>query len=232
MIQVIPAASKYNVDQGWLRSQVSFSFGEYYDPNNSEFSVMRVCNDDNLAPGRGFGAHPHSDMEIVTIVLEGQIRHEDNLGNVAVTAFGEVQRMTAGSGMIHTEYNASSTEELSLLQLWFLPRARGLAPSYQTSRFDPAHLVNTWHPVVSPKGSEHATSIEQDLTIYLSKLEKGRELLFEQGEGRNIFLFVIEGELSVNGEKLAVRDEARIEHTGKLHVAAEADAFIMLIDLP
>lgn len=232
MIKVYPAVSRYSVDLGWLRSNLSFSFGDYYDPNNSEFGVMRVCNDDYLAPGRGFGAHPHSDMEIVTVVLSGSIRHEDNLDNIEITSFGEVQRITAGSGIIHAEYNASTTEDLNVIQMWFEPRKRGLKPSYETSRFDPDQLNNALLPIVSHQALENVALVQQDMTLYLSKLAKGKQLTFKQAEGRKIFLFIIEGEIEVNGLTLEARDTARLEFVSELDITAHHAAFYMLIDLP
>ncbi|MGG1663775.1 pirin family protein [Brevibacillus sp. NRS-1366] len=232
MIQVYPSNLRYSVDIGWLRSHLSFSFGEYFDENNTGFGVMRVCNDDEVAGGKGFGPHPHSDMEIVTIVLRGQIKHEDNLGNVEVTSAGEVQRMSAGSGIIHAEYNASETEELNFLQLWFMPSERGLTPSFETSRYDAQGMLNRLLPVVSPEGGEQVASIHQDMTIYLSKLEQAKELHFTQEAGRRVFLFVMEGKLSVNDKTLSTRDTARIEEEASLTIAAEEEAFFMLIDLP
>ncbi|WP_141500607.1 pirin family protein [Paenibacillus luteus] len=232
MIDVFPAATRHSADLGWLRSQPSFSFGAYYDPNRTGFSVMRVCNDDYLAPGKGFGAHPHSDMEIVSIVLNGLIRHEDNLGNSVVSSFGEVQRMSAGTGVIHTEFNASETEELRLLQLWFMPRERGQAPSYEASRFDTANLQNALLPVVSNQGPEQTASIAQDMTIYLSKLEQGKQLEYEGKPGRKQFIYVIEGKLLVHGETLATGDTAQIEAADLLAFDAKEAAFFMLVDLP
>lgn len=233
MIQVYPEKTRYKVDLGWLKSRPSFQFGEYVDPDNSAFGVMRVCNDDYIAPGRGFGAHPHSDMEIVTIILSGQIRHEDNLGNIEIASVGEVQRITAGSGVIHAEYNPSDTEGLHLLQLWFMPRERGLPPSYETARYDRAKLVNALLPVAAAVPSEGVVKVEQDMTIYLSRLEAGRELAFRQEAGRRVFLFVIEGSLTVNGVTLGARDEARITDEPELALKAGGEqAFLMLIDLP
>ncbi|MFC0334986.1 pirin family protein [Paenibacillus sepulcri] len=232
MIQVFPADERYSVDNGWLRGRPSFSFGEYADPANTGFGVMRVCNDDFLDPGKGFGAHPHSDMEIVSIVLKGQIRHEDSLGNVETASAGELQRMSAGTGIVHAEYNPSETEELNLLQLWFMPRERGLAPSYETGRYDAEQLINTLVPVVTPDGAGQTASIQQDMTIYLGRPEAGRELIFKQEEGRRMFLFNIEGSLSVNGTPMAARDTARIESVSRLTLSADEASFVMLIDLP
>ncbi|WP_424766530.1 pirin family protein [Paenibacillus sp. sgz302251] len=232
MINVFPAAERYSADLGWLRSHPSFSFGEYFDPNRTGFSVMRVCNDDYLAPGKGFGAHPHSDMEIVSIVLSGQIRHEDNMGNSVVSSFGEVQRMSAGSGVIHTEFNASEDEELRLLQLWFMPKERGAAPSYEAKSFDIDKLHNALLPVVSDNASEKTAWIGQNMTIYLSKLEQGKQLAYAPQAGRKLFLFLIEGMLQVHGEALAAGDTAQIEQVSELELAAAEPAFFMLVDLP
>jgi quercetin 2,3-dioxygenase len=232
MFEVFPAESRYQVDLDWLRSRLSFSFGEYFDANNTAFGVLRVCNHDEVGPGKGFGAHPHSDMEIVTVVLSGAIKHEDNLGNRELTSAGEVQRMTAGSGIIHAEYNVSETEPVKILQLWFMPAERGLAPSYETRRYDPEKLRNAWLPVVDPVGSDQSAKIHQDMTINLSRIDKGKELIFTQPEGRRIFLFVIEGQIAANKARMGEGDTARIESLTQLTVAAEDDAFVMLIDLP
>ncbi|MGO4182135.1 pirin family protein [Paenibacillus sp. TAF43_2] len=232
MIDVFPAASRHSADLGWLRSHPSFSFGAYHDPNRTGFSVMRVCNDDYLAPEKGFGAHPHSDMEIVSIVLNGRIRHEDNMGNSVVSSFGEVQRMSAGTGVIHTEFNASEDQELRLLQLWFMPQERGMKPSYEASRFDVEKLHNALLPVVSNQDLEQVASINQNMTIYLSKLEQGKQLEYVVEPGRKQFIYIIEGELSVHGETLFTGDEAQIEAAEELTLTAAAPAFFMLIDLP
>lgn len=234
MIQVRKAEDRHKTDLGWLVSRPSFQFGDYVDPDNSSFGVLRVFNDDFVAPGKGFGAHPHSDMEIVSVILKGTIRHEDNLGNIELTTVGEVQRITAGSGVIHAEYNPSQTEELNLLQIWFMPNERGLAPSYETGKYDTAKLQGALVPVVTPDGADGTASIHQDVTIYLGKLEAGQELKYRQREGRRIDLFVIEGGLTANGTELGERDEARITETAELQLAAAAEtpAFVMLIDLP
>lgn len=233
MINVIPSDSRSSFDRGWLRGNHSFSFGEYQDPENTAFGPMRVANDDVIAPGRGFGAHPHSDMEIVSIVLNGKLRHEDNLGNVAVTSFGGIQRMSAGTGMIHTEHNASDTEEVRILQLWFMPYTRGLEPSYETTSFDPDALSGALVPVVSPEGGARIASIHQDMTIYLGRLAKGQTLTYEQAEDRRMYIFAIEGKLGLNGEhQLTEGDTARVEQTTSMNLDASEDAFYMLIDLP
>ncbi len=233
MIQVYPAGERFHFDREWLRGSHSFSFGEYQDPNNMSFGPLRVFNDDTIAPSYGFGAHPHSDMEIVSIILQGQLRHEDNIGNVAVSSFGGIQRMSAGTGVIHTEHNASKENDCNLLQLWFEPEVRGLTPSYMTSSFNPASLNGKLVPIVSRQGGENQATIHQDLTIYLSRLEKGEQIEFVQQPNRRMYVFVINGALRLgDGQVLSARDAARIEQESRLELTAEQPVFWMLIDLP
>ncbi|WP_342438534.1 pirin family protein [Paenibacillus sp. FSL L8-0436] len=233
MIQVYPAQFAHRFDHGWLQGSHSFSFGDFYDPDNTAFGPMRVCNDDTIAPGRGFGAHPHSDMEIVSIVLSGRLRHEDNLGNVAETTFGGIQRMSAGTGAIHTEHNPSDSEPVRLLQLWFMPRTRGTAPSYSIGRFDPAKLEGKLLSVVAAEPSEEVVGIAQDMTIYLGRAEAGQVLSFQQEQGRRIFIYLIEGRLKLQGDvELLPGDSARIEEVSALSLAAAENTLVMVIDLP
>lgn len=233
MITVYPAESAHRFDHGWLKGSHVFSFGEYYDPDNTAFGPMRVCNDDTIAPGKGFGAHPHSDMEIVSIVLTGLLRHEDNLGNVAETSFGGIQRMSAGTGVIHTEHNPSDSEPVRLLQLWFMPRTRGTAPSYTTGRFDPAKLDGRLLPVVAAEASAEVADIAQDMTIYLGRAKAGEQLEFRQKPGRRSFVYLVEGQLTLNGEAvLKPGDSARIQHVEELELTAGENVLVMVIDLP
>jgi quercetin 2,3-dioxygenase len=234
MIQVFPAKERFFADHGWLKSYFSFSFAHYFDPNNMMFGPMRVLNDDVVKPLRGFGAHPHEEMEIVSIVLKGQLKHEDSTGQSAITTFGGIQRMTAGTGVVHSEVNPSDTEEVNFLQMWFVPDTPGLPPSYEKTEFDVNKLKNQLLPVVSKKlAGEGVAYIHQDLTIYLSDLEKENELTFTQQPDRYIFFFVIEGSVTLNDEfTLGRRDSARITDVTKLHIKANKDSRFMLIDLP
>ena len=234
MIQVFPADKRYHANHGWLQSHFSFSFAEYFDRNNMNFGPLRVLNDDIVKPLHGFGAHPHQEMEIVSIVLNGSLKHEDSLGNTAVTTFGGIQRMTAGTGIIHSEVNPSATENVNFLQLWFLPEEYGLTPSYEQTNFDVEKLKNQLLPVVTKNPqSEQVAHIHQDLTIYLSDLETGKTMTFTQAEGRRIFLFVIEGALTVNGNTLLnKRDSARITNMHELTLTTSSQSRFMLIDLP
>lgn len=234
MIQIYPASSRFTADHGWLKSNFSYSFAEYYDPNNLQFGSMRVMNDDWVAAGKGFGAHPHKEMEIVSIVLSGQLQHQDNAGNQATTTFGGIQRMSAGTGIVHAELNPSQTDPVEFLQLWFMPEVRGVAPSYEQTFFDVNALRNELLPIVSKHSdNENVARINQDLTIYLAKLDAGKSISFTQPVGRKVFLFVLEGSLHINnGSKLNKRDSARIsEEQSLLLEATDQDVFFMLIDL-
>jgi len=241
VIRVYPKHTRVSRDHGWLQSNFIFSFGDAFDESNTRFGPMRVCNDDTIMPRKGFGAHPHADMEIVSVVLSGKLRHEDNLGNVAVTGFGQVQRMSAGSGVIHTEANPSEDEPVNLLQMWFEPETKGLPPSYEVSSFDPAALTNRLVPIVSREGGPSAARIHQDMTMYLSRVPSGEQIEFLQGMDRRVFLFVIEGALYVSNAgdptetaTLQTRDTARIARTPHLKFASagEEAALFLLIDLP
>ncbi|WP_018754895.1 pirin family protein [Paenibacillus terrigena] len=232
MINIYPAASRYTADHGWLKSNFSFSFADYYDSSNLNFGAMRVLNDDFVTPQEGFGMHPHREMEIVSIVLSGELEHRDNLGNQAITSFGEIQRMSAGTGIFHSEFNASSDETLNFLQMWFIPDESNLHPSYETSKFDVSQMRNQLLPVVSTEGGENVAKIHQDMTIYLSDLDAGKSISHISTADRKIFVFVLEGDVTLNGEaKLGTRDSARISDITTLKIEASHDARFMLIDL-
>ncbi|PZE22604.1 pirin family protein [Paenibacillus xerothermodurans] len=232
MIRIYPASSRFSADHGWLKSNFSFSFGEYYDPDNTQFGPLRVFNDDVIAGNRGFGAHPHREMEIVSIVLAGELKHQDSIGRTAVTGFGGVQRMSAGTGIIHSEVNPGE-DEVALLQIWFEPNERQLEPSYETTSYDPQQMVNRLLPIVSNQSGPNVAHIHQDLTIYLSRLDAGRSLAFTQEPGRRIYLFVIDGEIAVQGQhRLTCRDSARITETPMIDIESIKDTMCLLIDLP
>ncbi|WP_232695759.1 pirin family protein [Brevibacillus daliensis] len=234
MFTIYPAASRFVADHGWLNSSFSFSFAEYYDPANMNFGPMRVLNDDYVKAGYGFGTHPHKEMEIVSIVLDGALSHKDSTGNEETLFPGEIQRMSAGTGILHSEYNGSLDGTTNFLQLWFEPATYGLAPSYEQFAYEQEAMVNVLLPVVSSKKQEHrVATINQDMTIYLSKLQEGKKLQFTQEVGRRIFLFVIEGSLTLDGDKkLERRDSARITDLPELSIEANKDSYFMLIDLP
>lgn len=234
MIHVFPAESRHTNDHGWLLSNFSFSFADYYDPNNMSFGPLRVFNDDFVQPLKGFGTHPHRDMEIVSVVLKGQLQHADSTGNSEIIVPGQVQRMSAGTGLLHSEMNPSPDEEVNFLQLWFIPEKQGLPPSYETITYDLASMRNSLLPIVShTPATPQVAKIHQDMTIYLSDLEKDHLLGFTQEKHRRIYLFVIEGSLTVGGSTtLKKRDAARISDLHEIDLKTTSKAKFMLIDLP
>jgi quercetin 2,3-dioxygenase len=233
MIKVFPADARFTSNHGWLKTSHSFSFANYYDPNNMNFGVLRVLNDDFVAPGEGFGTHPHRDMEIVSIVLKGQLKHEDSSGGAEIIHPGEIQRMTAGTGVVHSEYNPSDTEEVNFLQIWFIPEKKGLIPSYEQISYDQNAMRNNLLPIVSNHiKSKNIAHIHQDVTLFLSELEGNKKLTYHQEENRRIFFFILEGEVNLNNDtKLKKRDSARISDITNLNIEALSDAKFLLIDL-
>ncbi|MDQ0115388.1 pirin family protein [Paenibacillus harenae] len=237
MLQIHRAGDRFQSDHGWLRSSFSFSFADYYDPNNMQFGPMRVLNDDWIAPSKGFGMHPHQEMEIVTVVLNGLLEHKDSIGNTAQTTWGGIQRMSAGTGLFHSEYNRSEEESLELLQMWFLPAVTGLKPSYETTAFDTDALKEGLTLIVSGDETKQqagrVASIHQDMSIYLSEPQKGSSHVYTAEQGRRTLLFVLEGTIDVNGDTtLFRRDSARIADEQELVLTASENSRVMLIDLP
>lgn len=229
MIQTIPSADRHHADFGWLSTRWHFSFDSYYDPANTNWGPLRVFNDDVVQPGQGFGTHGHRDMEIVSVVLDGALEHADSTGTRQVLKAGEVQVMSAGSGIRHSEYNASQTDPVHFLQLWIVPRTKGLPPRWEQREFTARD--GKLLPVVSSGHVPGTMAIDQDATIYLSRLQPGEALTHTPGPGRKAYLFLIEGELEVNGQHLKAGDQARIADEPELRLAAEASAHFILLDL-
>ncbi|MWC26821.1 pirin family protein [Paenibacillus sp. MMS18-CY102] len=240
MIQTFKANERYHTNHGWLDSYFSYSFADYYDPNNLQFGPMRVLNDDRIDGGTGFGMHPHREMEIVSLVLSGQLEHRDSMGNQAVTSWGGIQRMSAGTGVHHSEKNPSPSEPVELLQMWFLPAERGIEPSYETTAFDPSALSGKLVPIVSGNAELQqpgkVAKIHQDMTMYLTELTDGQTIAFDQQAGRKQFVFVLEGGLSIEGggeiADLHRRDSARIEGITSLKLVGSDTSRVLIIDLP
>lgn len=232
MIRVIPSQDRHFADHGWLQTYWHFSFSDYHDPQNLHWSVLRVFNDDVIQPGQGFGMHPHHDMEIVTVVLEGALEHRDSLGNTGVVRPGEVQVMRAGTGIVHSEYNPSKTAPLHLLQLWVLPRSKGLAPRWEQNEFSKAARAGKLLPVVSSGAVPGTMLIDQDAAIYLSSLAAGQQVTHTAAAGRKAYLFVTDGEVQINGATVAAGDQARIADESRLDIRATKDADLILLDLP
>ncbi len=216
---------------GWLNARYSFSFSNYYNPENIRFGVLRVLNDDIIQPGMGFGTHPHDNMEIITIPLEGALKHKDSMGHQSVITVGDVQVMSAGTGVHHSEFNASEEKPLNLFQIWIFPHRDGLKPRYEEKRFEPepGKLVL----LVSPDGRDGSLSINQNAFISRIKLEAGKQFGYEvYSKGNGLFVIVIEGTASISGETLGKRDAATIKKAGNIAVAASANLDLLIVEVP
>ncbi|MCC2099846.1 MAG: pirin family protein [Hyphomicrobiales bacterium] len=232
MLTLRRAADRGRADFGWLDSRHSFSFGEYYDPAHMGFGPLRVINDDRVAGGGGFPTHPHRDMEIVSYVLEGALAHKDSLGTGSVIKPGDVQRMSAGTGIAHSEFNASRTDPVHFLQIWFLPERRGLTPGYEQKNFDADSKRDQLRLVASPDGRDGSVTIRSDASLYVSLLGKDATVSHQVAAGRGLWLQVARGSVAVGditlaeGDGLQVTNERALEIVGK---AAESE--ILLFDL-
>ena len=231
MTRVRRAGERGHFNHGWLDTYHTFSFGRYYDPNAMGFRALRVINEDWIAAGRGFGTHPHEDMEIVTYVLEGELAHKDSLGSSGVIRAGELQRMTAGTGIAHSEFNPSETTQAHLYQIWLLPEREGLTPSYEQKAFPAQSRRNALALVASPEAEGGALAIRQDARIYLSALDAGHSVEHPLKEGRHSWVQVVRGRVNVNGESLAQGDAAAISGEAGVSVMAEDAAEVLLFDL-
>lgn len=231
MIQLRQSGERGHANHGWLDSWHTFSFADYHDPRHMGFSVLRVINEDVVAPERGFPTHPHRDMEIVTWILEGALEHKDSLGTGSVIRPGEVQRMSAGSGIRHSEFNPSPTEAVHLLQIWILPDRAGYAPSYEQTRFEDAELADRLRLVASPNGQDGSVTIHQNARIYATRFRDG-EVTHTLGAGRRAWVQVTRGALTLNGRKLAAGDGAAVEQETALRLAGNGGSELLLFDLP
>src|SRR5262245_6081374 len=231
MLSIRKSADRGHFNHGWLDTYHTFSFGDYYDPEQMGFRALRVINEDRVAPGQGFGMHGHRDMEIVTIVLSGALEHKDSLGNGEVLRPGEFQRMTAGRGIRHSEFNPSATEPVHLYQIWLLPRAAGRAPSYEQMPFDPEGRAGRWQLVASPDGAQGSLTIQQDAQIFLANVPAGREVPFELSPGRYGWLQVLRGEIVIDSMRLAEGDAAAIAAVQQATISAAAPSELLLFDL-
>ena len=229
MIAIKKASERGHTQLDWLDSRHTFSFGEYYDPRENGFSVLRVINDDRVAPAMGFGTHPHRDMEIITYVLEGSVEHRDSLGTRSVIPAGDVQRMTAGTGITHSEFNPSSAAPLHFLQIWILPQKTGLEPGYEQRTLAPKGGLRL---VASPTGGDGALTIHQDVNVYAGHLKSGEAIDREIATGRKAYVQVAGGKVSLNGVEMSTGDGAKVVDERHLKFAASGDAEILLFDLP
>ncbi len=229
MITRIEASKRHLAKYEWLKTYYLFSFSNYFDPANLQFGVLRVFNDDTINAYSGFDEHGHENMEIVTIVLEGALTHRDSMGNKKVIKAGEVQRMSAGTGVIHAEKNLGD-EPVHLFQLWFMPEQDGLAPSYEQKDFSYIEK-NKLVPIISNKVQEGVMHLSADVTLFLADMDAGSEQAYRPGIGRGVFLYVQQGELSLNGTRFSAGDQARIVDESELTLRAEVAAKFVWIDV-
>ncbi len=230
MITVRAANDRGHANFGWLDSYHSFSFGQYYDPNHMGFRALRVINEDWIAPGQGFPTHPHRDMEILTYVLSGSLSHRDSMGNSATVKANELQRMTAGTGVTHSEYS-DAEQETHLLQIWILPDTNGLTPSYEEAQFPIATRQGNWRLLSSRQGGEGAVMLHQDVNLYATALTAGDQQPFSLRSNRHAWLQVTQGKISLNGLSLEAGDGAAISQETQLDIQAHSDAELLLFDL-
>ncbi|MCI0472619.1 MAG: pirin family protein [Ignavibacteria bacterium] len=227
------ADSRGYADHGWLKATHTFSFASYYDPSRTRFGLLRVLNDDVVESGMGFGTHPHDNMEIVTIPIEGELAHKDSMGHEEVIRPGEVQNMSAGKGITHSEYNASREKQVNLLQVWVFPKEKDIEPRFDQKVFSEEGKQNRFQVVVSPVKSDETLWINQDSVFALAKISKGNEVRYDRMfKDNGVYLFVIDGSVNVWGETLGKRDGAGLEGSDEIIVKANEDSYVLAIEVP
>lgn len=231
MIEIIKANRRHFSDFGWLKTYWLFSFSDYFDPHNIQFGALRVFNDDVVEPGTGFPTHPHEEMEIVTIVLDGEMTHQDSMGNKTVIRTGDVQRMSAGTRLTHSEFNLAR-KPVHFYQIWIFPDIAGLRPTYDQKTFAPADWKNRLLPVASGQNLPDTVTFHTDATIYRCELDAEKEVVFKNTAGRRIFVYLTNGRLSANGQSMTAKDQARIDMNEPLVLKAAERSELILIDVP
>jgi redox-sensitive bicupin YhaK (pirin superfamily) len=232
MITLRKGQDRGHADHGWLDSRHSFSFADYHDPKQMGFGPLRVINEDRVQPGAGFGTHGHRDMEILSYVLEGQLEHRDNMGNGSVIEPGDVQRMSAGRGVLHSEYNPSRDRPVHFLQIWILPAETGIDPGYEQKRVEAADKRGRLRAIASPDGKDGAVTIHQDATVYAAMLDGAESARHALAPGRRAYVHVARGSVDVNGTPLAAGDAAKIEREVEVVLDHGHAAEVLLFDLP
>jgi redox-sensitive bicupin YhaK (pirin superfamily) len=232
MITIRPAQQRGSANFGWLDSRHTFSFGQYFDPNHMGFANLRVINEDKVAPGQGFATHGHRDMEIISYVLEGALEHKDSIGTGSVIRPGDVQRMSAGTGIMHSEYNASKTEPVHFLQIWILPEKQGIAPGYEQKTFTDAEKQSQLRLVGSRDGRNGSITIHQDVDLYAASLVEGDEISHTLADGRAAWLQIARGTVQLNGQTLTAGDGAAIANESLVTIQGVANgAEVLLFDM-
>jgi quercetin 2,3-dioxygenase len=231
MITVRRSNERGGGDYGWLNTRHTFSFSDYWDPRWMGFRSLRVINEDYVAPASGFPTHPHSDMEIITYVLEGKLEHKDSLGTGSVILPGDGQRMTAGRGIRHSEYNPSNTQQVHLYQIWMLPEKKGLEPSYEQKSFPAEEKQGQLRLIASPDAKDGSVKINQDARLYVSLLKPGEEVAHAFGNNRHGWLQVAKGSVELNGQRLELGDGAAISDEAKVNIKGAQESEVLLFDL-
>lgn len=231
MIKIRRSEERGHANHGWLDTRFTFSFSSYHDPEHMGFRSLRVINEDFIDAGQGFGAHPHSDMEIVSYVVSGKLAHKDSGGNSGTLERGHIQAMSAGTGVVHSEFNGSSTDKVHLLQIWIVPAERGVEPRYADAVFPDDEKRGRLRRIVSPDGADGSLPIHQDATIYASLLEAGSEVSHSLEAGRHAWVQVVDGSVDVNGERLTAGDGAAVSDESELTIRATDAAELLLFDL-
>lgn len=233
MLNIRRANERGHAEHGWLDSHHTFSFADYYDPKHMGFRALRVINEDRVAPGQGFGTHGHQNMEIISYVLEGALEHKDSMGTGSVIKPGDVQRMSAGTGVRHSEFNGSKEETVHFLQIWIVPDKSGYDPSYEEKRFSDADKQGKLRLVASPDGRNGSVTIHQDARLYAGLFGKGESATYDLKPGRGAWIHVAKGSIQVNGEVLNAGDAAKVESAGQIAIAGNGDASgeVLLFDL-
>ncbi|MEO7775743.1 MAG: pirin family protein [Steroidobacteraceae bacterium] len=231
--QIRRASERGYAEHGWLRSYHSFSFADYHDPQHMGFGPLRVINEDRVAAGQGFGTHSHRDMEIISYVLEGELAHRDSIGTGSVIRPGDVQRMSAGRGVQHSEFNHSQTQPVHFLQIWIQPNVTGIAPEYEEKRFEAQQKRGRLCLIASPTGAEGSVTIHQDARIYATLLDDAEAVALEVESGRKLYLHVVRGSVQASGEQLEAGDALKLsEERAQLRLTAGKDAELLVFDLP
>lgn len=227
------AGTRGHANHGWLDTSHTFSFANYYDPGRMNFGVLRVLNDDFVDGGKGFGKHPHDNMEIISIPLEGDLKHEDSMGNVAVIKQNDVQILSAGTGIYHSEFNKNPDKKVNFLQIWVFPKQRNIQPRYDQRTFKPEDRVNKFQQIVSANPEDEGVLINQDAWFHIGNLKKGFHSDYAiKKEGNGVYAFVIHGDVTINGQKLNKRDGFGVWNTDKIQITADDDAELLLMEVP
>ena len=227
------ADTRGHADHGWLNANYSFSFGNYFNRDRMNFGALRVINDDTISPGKGFGYHPHENMEIITIPLKGDLEHKDSMGNLGIINEGEIQVMSAGSGIFHSEFNKNSDKSINLLQLWVLPKRENVEPRYDQCSIEGLRKLNSFYMVLSPHPEDNVMWIHQDAWFHLGDFDKVTSIDYElKREGNGVYIFVIEGSFNVSNQKLNKRDALGVWNTDIISFKAQPNSRVLLVEVP